>query len=158
MKKIVKKLAAKAKKKAAAPKKPAVVKKEPKDKPAPKAAKPAKRADELHKFILKALDQEKGEDIVSLDLAGKSSVADYLIVVTGSSSRQIVSMAKKIRDKIQTQGYNARIEGAGSGDWVIIDAVDVVVHFFRAEVRQFYNLEKLWGTDFSTVDYTLYKS
>lgn len=112
----------------------------------------------LHDLVMKALDKEKGENVLSIDLAGKSAIADYMIVVSGSSSRQIVSMAKKVRDKVVEAGYRAKVEGADSGDWVILDAGDVIVHFFRPEVREFYNLEKLWSTDFSTIDYTLYKS
>lgn len=107
---------------------------------------------------MKALGQEKGQDIISIDLKGKTSIADYMVIVTGSSSRQVSAMAKNLRDKILKEGHNARVEGADAGDWVIVDAGDVIVHIFKPEVRQFYNLEKLWGTDFSTVGYNLYTS
>lgn len=123
-----------------------------------KTAPKSSQKNELYEFIIKALDQEKGENITTIDMKGKSSIADYMIVVSGSSSRQIVMMAKKVRDKIVEKGFKARVEGADSGDWVIVDAVDVIIHLFRPEVRAFYNLEKLWATDFSTVDYTLYKN
>lgn len=107
---------------------------------------------------MKLLDQDKGENIVSIDLTGKTTIADYMIIVTGRSSRQVISMAEKLRDKLAAEGCKARIEGQDGGDWVIVDAGDVIVHLFRPEVRTFYNLEKLWSADFSTVDYTLYQS
>lgn len=130
----------------------------PAKKPAPKKKAASKDTHELHAFIMKALDQEKGENIVSIDLQGKSAIADFMVVVSGTSARHVVAMAKKLREKVVSAGWRAHVEGADSGDWVILDARDVIVHFFRPEVRDFYNLEKLWGTDFSTVDYTLYKS
>ena len=107
---------------------------------------------------MKALDQDKGEDIVSIDLAGKTSIADHMVIVTGRSSRQVGGMAENLRDRLAKEGIKARLEGLENGDWVIVDAGDVIVHIFRPEVRVFYNLEKLWAADFSTVDYTLYKS
>ncbi len=107
---------------------------------------------------MKLLDQDKGENIVSIDLAGKTSIADYMVIVTGKSSRQVVGMAEKLRERLSAEGIKARVEGKDSGDWVIVDAGDVIVHLFRPEVREFYNLEKLWSADFSTVDYTLYQS
>lgn len=79
-----------------------------------------------------------------------------MVVATGSSSRAVGAVASKLRDKLAVAGWRVRVEGQASGDWVIVDAGDVIVHLFRAEVRQFYNLEKLWGTDFSTVGYNLY--
>jgi ribosome-associated protein len=123
---------------------------------APSAAK-AKKANATHGLIMQALAMEKAENIVSIDLAGKTSIADYMIVVSGSSSRAISSIAQKLKQKLAKEGIRARIEGAGTGDWVVVDALDVIVHLFRPEVRQFYNLEKLWEADFSTIDYTLYK-
>jgi ribosome-associated protein len=81
-----------------------------------------------------------------------------MVVATGSSSRQVGGTARKLRDALAKEGYRARVEGLDGSDWVIIDAGDVIVHLFRAEVRSFYSLEKLWGTDFSTVGYNLYTS
>lgn len=109
-------------------------------------------------MIVKALDQDKGDNIVSIDLAGKSALADFMVIVTGTSSRHVTGMAEKLKQRLSKEGITARIEGADTGDWVIVDAGDVIVHLFRAEVRTFYNLEKLWSTDFATTDYTLYKS
>lgn len=135
--------------------KPAIA---PKPKAATVGSKISAKATELHKMILNALDQDKGDNIVSIDLSGKTALADYMVVVTGTSSRHVVGMAEKLKERLSKQGILARIEGKDTGDWVIVDAGDVIVHLFRAEVRTFYNLEKLWSTDFSTTDYTLYKS
>lgn len=112
----------------------------------------------IHSLVMKALEQEKAEDVVSIDLAGKTAIADHMVIVTGRSSRHVIGIAENLRDRLAKDKIKARVEGVESGDWVIVDAVDVIVHIFRAEVREFYNLEKLWGTDFSAVDYTLYKS
>ncbi len=123
------------------------------------AAAPKKKEQEhkLHSIVMKALDQDKGEDIVSIDLKGKTAIADFMVIVTGTSSRQVSAMAEKLKERLSKEGYRARIEGKETGDWVILDAGDVIVHLFRKEVREFYNLEKLWGSDFSTVGYNLYK-
>jgi len=130
----------------------------PKKKPAKAAA--AKGADvhKLYEAILKSLDKEKLEDVVSIDLKGKTAIADYMIIATGTSSRHVGAVASKLRDQLGDEGVRAKVEGKAGGDWVIVDAGDVIVHLFRAEVRQFYNLEKLWGSDFSTVGYNLYTS
>lgn len=126
--------------------------------PAKTGSKVSKEVTALHDMILNALDQDKGDNIVSIDLSNKTALADYMVIVTGTSSRHVVGMAEKLKDRLSKQGIRARIEGKDTGDWVIVDAGDVIVHLFRAEVRTFYNLEKLWSTDFSTTDYTLYKS
>jgi len=112
----------------------------------------------LHALVMQALEQDKGENIVSIDLAGKPAIADYMVIVTGRSTRQVSGMAEKLRDRLSKEGVHSHIEGKEAGDWVIVDAGDVIVHLFRPEVREFYNLEKLWAADFSTVDYTLYQS
>ncbi|MDE1152629.1 MAG: ribosome silencing factor [Micavibrio sp.] len=147
-------------KKAAAPAAKKAGKAAPEKKAAatPDAKAGANAPHKLHELIMKIIDMDKGEDVVSINLAGKTAIADYMIIVTGTSSRQVISMAERIRDKLATEKFRARIEGKESGDWVIVDAGDVIVHLFRAEVREFYNLEKLWAADFSTVDYTLYHS
>lgn len=107
---------------------------------------------------MQALDQDKGENVVSIDLSGKTAIADYMVIVSGRSSRQVVGMAEKLRERLNKEGVRVRMEGQDTGDWVIVDAGDVIVHLFRPEVRDFYNLEKLWSADFSTVDYTLYQT
>jgi ribosome-associated protein len=109
-------------------------------------------------MVLASLDSDKGIDIKSFDLEGRSSIADHMVIATGTSSRHVASMAERLKQKLYKEGYRPRIEGASTGDWVILDAGDVIVHLFRAEVRSFYNLEKLWGTDFGVPDYTFYRS
>jgi ribosome-associated protein len=100
----------------------------------------------LHQAILKSLDDDKAEDIVSIDLAGKSSIADFLVVATGRSSRQVGAIAEHLVERITREtGRKVRAEGKAVGDWVLIDTGDIVVHIFRPEVRSFYNLEKMWG-------------
>ncbi|MBU6474613.1 MAG: ribosome silencing factor [Alphaproteobacteria bacterium] len=127
-------------------------------KSAKKPVAPVKSAS-LQDFISAALDADKAQDIVCIPLKGKTSIADYMIIATGTSSRHVASMARNLRDKLsQERQIKARIEGVESGDWAILDTGDVMVHIFRAEVRAFYDLEKLWGADFSTVNYTLYQS
>lgn len=117
--------------------------------PGGKAAKkgPVLQPDELHALILQSLDDDQAQEVVSIPLQGKSSIADYMVVASGRSSRQVASMAQKLAERIKKAGRNAHIEGLPSADWVLIDAEDVVVHLFRPEVRSFYNLEKMWGSD-----------
>ncbi len=132
----------------------------------PAAATPLKKATapkaktngnhKLYDLIMGQLAKEKGENLVSIDLAGKSAIADYMIIVSGTSGRHVAAMAEKIKGTIGKEGFRCRIEGKTAGDWVILDAGDVIVHLFRPEVRAFYNLEKLWMSDFSTVGYNLY--
>ncbi len=102
-------------------------------------------ADALHALVMQSLDDDQAQDIVSIPLEGKSNIADYMIVASGRSSRQVASMAQKLAERIKKGGRNARIEGLPSADWVLIDAEDVIVHLFRPEVRSFYNLERMWA-------------
>lgn len=95
--------------------------------------------------ILGSLDDDKAEDVVSIDLRGKSQMADYMVIATGRSTRQVVSIAEKLTDLLkQKHGIICKTEGKDQGDWVLIDAGDVIVHVFRPEVRDFYQLEKMW--------------
>ena len=110
----------------------------------PKTAK-SLDADALHRLILQSLDDDQAQDIVSIPLEGKSSIADHMIVASGRSSRQVAANAKKLAERIKQGGRRARIEGLPSADWVLIDAEDVIVHVFRPEVRSFYNLERMWS-------------
>ena len=113
----------------------------------------------LHEFISISLDADKAQNILSINLKGKTTIADYMVIATGTSSRHVAGMAQKLRDKLSDKyKMKARVEGLEGGDWVIVDADDVIVHLFREEVRQFYNLEKLWDADFATVHYTRYQS
>jgi len=127
---------------------------------APKKAKLAvKKPSELQDFIFEALAGGKAKDIVTLPLKGKTTIADFMLIATGTSTRHVIGMAQNLRDSLSVEyKIKARLEGLDSGDWVIVDAGDVMVHLFREEVRDFYDLEKLWGADFSTVNYTRYQS
>ena len=99
----------------------------------------------LHEKILEALNAEKAEDIVSIDLQGKSQIADYMLICSGRSSRQVTAIAEKLVDLLKHEaGVICRMEGKDQGDWVLVDAGDVIVHVFRPEVREFYQLEKMW--------------
>jgi ribosome-associated protein len=95
--------------------------------------------------VLASLDDDKAEEIVQVDLRGKSDIADHMVIASGRSSRQVASIAEKLIDRLkQKAGIIARAEGKEAGDWVLIDAGDVIVHVFRPEVREFYQLEKMW--------------
>lgn len=102
-------------------------------------------SEELLVAVLNSLDDDKAEDIVQIDLRGKSSIGDYMVICSGRSSRQVGAIAEKLMDRLkQAYGRLSRIEGKETGDWVLIDTGDVVVHVFRPEVREFYQLEKMW--------------
>ena len=102
--------------------------------------------DALHALITQSLDDDQAVEMISIPLAGKSSIADHMVIASGRSSRQVSSMATKLAEKIKQQfGKPVRIEGLPTADWVLIDADDVIVHLFRPEVRSFYNLERMWG-------------
>ena len=102
--------------------------------------------DELHKLVMQSLDDDQAVEVISIPLAGKSSIADHMVIASGRSSRQVASMAGKLADRIkQASGKIVRIEGLPVADWVLIDADDVIVHLFRPEVRSFYNLERMWA-------------
>ena len=105
-------------------------------------------SEELHALILKSLDDDQAVDVIDIPLSGKTQIADYMIIASGRSTRQVASMAQKLAEKIKTDlGRVVRIEGLPAADWVLIDADDVIVHLFRPEVRSFYNLEKMWAFD-----------
>lgn len=97
--------------------------------------------------VLKALDEMKAEDIISIDLRGKTALADEMIIATGRSTVHVGAVADKVIRALKNAGVVARVEGLPQCDWVLIDSGDVIVHIFRPEVRQFYNLEKMWGGD-----------
>ena len=103
-------------------------------------------SEELLVAVLNSLEDDKAEDIVQIDLRGKSSIGDYMVICSGRSSRQVGAIAEKLMDRLkQAYGRLSRIEGKETGDWVLIDAGDVIVHLFKPEVRSFYNLERMWG-------------
>ncbi|MBP0617976.1 ribosome silencing factor [Jiella sp. KSK16Y-1] len=94
---------------------------------------------------MQSLDDSKGEEIVSIDLRGKSALADYMVVVSGRSNRHVTAIADHLLRLLKEQGLgNAKVEGLQNGDWVLIDSGDIIVHIFRPEIRSFYNIEKMW--------------
>lgn len=106
------------------------------------------RIDDLRALALGCLEEMKAEETIAIDLAGKTSLADTMIIASGRSQRHVGSIADKILQEMKAKGFgNARVEGLPACDWVLIDAGDVLVHIFRPEVRGFYNLEKMWGAD-----------
>ncbi|QKG70938.1 ribosome silencing factor [Erythrobacter mangrovi] len=102
--------------------------------------------DALLALVLQQLDDDQAQDVVSIPLEGKSSIADHMVIASGRSTRQVAAMAQKLAEKIKHDGFGSvKLEGLPAADWVLIDAGDVVVHLFRPEVRSFYNLERMWA-------------
>ncbi len=140
------------------PAKKAAKKKAPAKKASPKKAAPKKRtarkaaakaespAQKALAMITKILDDDQADNIAVIDLAGKSVMADYMVIASGRNPRHIGAMAQHLRDKIKSAaGVSPPVEGMNSAEWVLVDQGDVVVHLFRPETRQLYNLEKMWG-------------
>ena len=104
--------------------------------------------EKLHQIILKCLEDGQADEVVSIPLAGKSAIADHMVIASGRSTRQVAALAQRIESEVKQQlRQNVRVEGLATADWVLIDARDVIVHLFRPEVRQFYGLEKMWAFD-----------
>ena len=100
----------------------------------------------LHALILHQLDEDQAQETISIPLAGKSSIADHMVIASGRSTRHVSAIADKLAQRIkQEAGRLVRVEGLPNADWVLIDAGDVIVHLFRPEVRSFYNLERMWS-------------
>ncbi len=100
----------------------------------------------LHALILHQLDEDQAQETISIPLAGKSSIADHMVIASGRSTRHVSAIADKLAQRIkQEAGRPVRVEGLPNADWVLIDAGDVIVHLFRPEVRSFYNLERMWS-------------
>lgn len=103
---------------------------------------------ELLKDVVEWLDEAKAEEIVTVNLAGKSSIGDYMVIASGRSDRHVGAIAEQLRKKLKDAGCpTVRVEGQPTCDWVLIDSGDIIVHVFRPEVREFYNLEKMWSLD-----------
>ncbi|MDO9416720.1 ribosome silencing factor [Pararhizobium sp.] len=97
-------------------------------------------------LVLRSLEDSKAEDIITIDIAGKSALGDYMIVVSGRSNRHVMAIADHLVTDMKEEGLgNARVEGLEGGDWVLIDGGDIIVHVFRPEIREFYNIEKMWS-------------
>ena len=100
----------------------------------------------LKQIIIKTLDQNKAEDIISINLEDKSSMADYMIIASGTSSRHIQSLSEQVLIKLKNNGIqNSKIEGKDSSEWKLVDGIDLIVHIFNPEKRKFYELEKIWS-------------
>ena len=113
---------------------------------APSAASANDNVDALHALILDQLDEDQAQETISIPLAGKSSIADHMVIASGRSTRHVSAIADKLAQRIkQETGRPVRVEGLPNADWVLIDAGDVIVHLFRPEVRSFYNLERMWS-------------
>lgn len=109
------------------------------------ATAPAYTSESILAAVLKSVDDDKAEDVVQIDLRGRSDVADYMVICSGRSSRQVAAISEKLVDRLkQDFRLHSKIEGKETGDWVLIDTGDVIVHVFRPEVRDFYQLEKMW--------------
>ena len=118
----------------------------PKTAPAPAEDGAIERAEALHQLVLRSLDDDKAVDVVSIPLGGKSNIADFMVIASGRSTRQVAAMADKLSERIKRDlGRAVRVEGLPVADWVLLDADDVIVHLFRPEVRSFYNLERMWA-------------
>lgn len=102
-------------------------------------------AEEILKIVVSTLDEGKADDMVVIDLQGKSSIANQMVIASGTSQRHVASLAEKVRENLKAAGHFSMMEGEEKADWVLIDAFDVIVHVFKPEVRDFYNLEKMWS-------------
>ena len=112
--------------------------------PVPRAPDP-QEVEMLHAAIMKSLEDDQAVDLMTIPLAGKTTIADHMVIASGRSTRQVASMAAKLAERIKAEfKRTTRIEGLPTADWVLIDAGDVIVHVFRPEVRDFYQLEKMW--------------
>lgn len=122
----------------------------PKKKSEPSAAPAAAPAPQIIDLILKNLDDAKAEQTVAIDITGKSSLADHMVVTSGRSNRHVSAMADQLVKALREAGLGKpRVEGLPHADWVLVDTGDVIVHIFRPEVREFYNIEKMWTVDFA---------
>ena len=114
---------------------------------------------DLKKTILNTLDKNKALDVVSIDLANKSSMADYMIIASGTSSRHIQALSEQVLEKFKNSGIkNCKIEGADSSEWKLIDGIDLIVHIFNPEKRKFYELEKMWSELIPKEKVTIWKN
>ena len=103
---------------------------------------------DLKDIIIKTLDFNKAHDIISIDLKDKSSMADYMIIASGTSSRHIQSLSEQVLEKFKNNGLkNSKIEGKDSNEWKLVDGIDLIVHIFHPEKREFYDLEKMWSEE-----------
>src|SRR6218665_1355819 len=122
----------------------------PKKKPEPAPVAEAAAEPHMIDLVLKSLDDAKAEQTVAIDITGKSSLTDHMVVTSGRSNRHVSAVADQLVTALRDAGFGKpRIEGLPHADWVLVDAGDVIVHIFRPEVREFYNIEKMWAVDFA---------
>jgi len=118
------------------------------NKPGKKTGKDAAAAEKLLADIIESLEDHKAEDVIVINLRGKSDIADYMVIASGQSGRQVSTMADRLVLVVKDHGVIGAVpEGKDQSDWVLLDGGDVIVHLFRPEVREFYNLEKMWNVD-----------
>jgi ribosome-associated protein len=135
--------AAKAPAKSAARSKSAAIAEEPAQASAPTAP---DEPDPVHQLVMASLDDDQAQEVISIPLIGKSTLADYMVIASGRSTRQVAAMAEHLMERLKReQGVDCKVEGLPQADWVLVDASHVIVHLFRPEVRSFYNLEKMWS-------------
>jgi len=103
-------------------------------------------SEEILEIVTKALDDGKANDVVVMDLQGKTSIANYMVIASGTSQRHVAALAEQLQAKLKNAGYKSIAEGEEKADWVLIDAFDVIVHIFKPEVREFYSIEKMWSS------------
>lgn len=111
--------------------------------------------DSLKSALAQWLDDDKAEDITTIDLRGQTALADFMIIATGRSTRQVAALAENLKERLAARGFKGiRSEGESTGDWIIVDTGDVIIHIFRPEVREFYNIEQMWqmGSNVRPVD------
>lgn len=129
----------------------------PRRKPSPDTAPQAQSAPtaapadpQMIDTVLQSLDDAKAEQVVAIDIRGKSALADHMVIASGRSHRHVAAVADQLVKALKEKGFGTpRVEGLTTADWVLVDAGDVVVHIFRPEVREFYNIEKMWAADFA---------
>ena len=102
-------------------------------------------SEQILDIAVKSLDDGKAENLVVMDLQGKTSIASYMVVASGTSQRHVAALAEQVQMKLKAAGFTSAAEGEEKADWVLIDAFDVIIHIFKPEVREFYNLEKMWS-------------
>jgi len=106
----------------------------------------------LNDSVEKILSDGKAEDIISISLEGKSSIADYMVIATGTSNRHVIALSNQVNIKLKNLGFQIySIEGQRDGNWVLVDAGDIIIHLFKSEVRDFYNLDKMWSTPINNI-------
>lgn len=109
------------------------------------------RGQELSRIVCDVLDQNKAENILAVDLTGKSVIADVMVIASGTSQRHLLALADKVKEALHKIGVSqVRIEGGNTSDWILLDGGDIIVHLFKPETRLMYNLEKMWDVDFKS--------